>query len=153
MWIQSGGRLRYPPNPSIIRRGNHFVWIDGKWALIDGPWFKRLEAFRGDSWMPIRIHYPAPLEPIALECFLNGPYKWQAEEVEWEPMMWHPGVLMSPYAVRLPAFNSARWNEVLTKRKRVGYVTLPDGKLPALFSRLEFPEDEDWANMLMREGE
>lgn len=101
--------------------------------------------------MPIRIHYPAPLEPIALECFLNGLYNWQAEEVEWEPMMWHPGILVHPKMVRI--VRRDKWNEVLTKRKRVGYVMLPDGKLPALFSRQEFPKDECWADMLMRQGE
>ena len=151
MWIQGGGHLRYSPNPSIIRRGNHFVWIDGKWALIDGPWFKRLEALRGDSWIPVRIYYPTPSEPIALDCFLNGPpTQYRSEEVEWEPMMWHPGILVHPKMVWRAGYD--KWNEVLTKRKRVGYVMLPDGKLPALFSRLEFPKDAEWADMLMREG-
>lgn len=41
------GWRRFARQPSIVRDGNHFIQVDGKWLLIDGPWYETLNSFSG----------------------------------------------------------------------------------------------------------
>lgn len=138
-------------NPSIIRRGNHFIRMGGEiikdgWVLIDGPWFSLLEKIRGSSWVPVRLDKPI------LDIVWEDTYKLNIrplEFIEWEPMMWHPGILLHPKMVGRVDF---RWNRVLTFRKRVGYFMRPDARLPAFLNYPEWIEDEWYVDAMMQMG-
>lgn len=141
-------------NPSIVRRGNHFIRMGGEiikdgWVLIDGPWFSLLEAVRGESWMPVRLD-KAAVDLHSFMCeFTDMPIWRPLEFIEWEPMMWHPGILLHPKMVGRMDFG---WNKVLTLRKRVGYFMRPDARLPAFLNYPEWIEDEWYVDAMMGMG-
>lgn len=139
-----GVRLRELHNPSIVRRGNHFIQIDGKWALIDGPWFRYLESFQLNH---VILDYAPP--PAMVWDMQGIPYFERRDCVMWERIMWHPGHHLHPQMV---GRMDERWNDVQWKRVRGAYIMLPDGGLPAFLNHREWIGDEDWADSMMQMG-
>lgn len=125
-------------NSSIVRRGNHFIRLEGEWCLIDGPWFNYLEGFYRYSSTPIFISVVDPHPRYYKFEDFDFPSHTNIRCMEWEPRRWYPEYIYPPIIFK------DRWNEWMNGRIKTGYVLLPDGKLPA-FMGMEVPEDaDDW---------
>lgn len=121
---------------SIIRDGNHFIYFDGKWALIDGPWYESLNSFRKNHvliprYMNVSVSFLDMHSAIpASEVFQT--IKWQREKAVFSPN--------SKLFRRVDWFHP-RYRDVLrTARIRVVW-TCEGGILPALFNSILAPED------------
>lgn len=120
----------------MIRNGNHFILLEGQWCLIGGPWFEYLEKIRDGHWSPIRLAKPWSM-PV--EIFHGKiPVDRLFEEVEWEARAWCPGWLTGRQVA--PSVYE-RWLAWQGDRIRIGYVMLPDGRLPPLINMDKLPED------------
>jgi hypothetical protein len=121
----------------MIRNGNHFIYMGGgEWCLIDGPWFDYLESFQ-HTHLPIHLER-APGMPLRLVGDDARPPIISSEKICWEPRRWHPGyhsVLGEP---RL----QLRWLDYQKERTRIGYMLLPDGKVPPFIDG-DLPADEE----------
>lgn len=150
---------------SIVRRGNHFIHLDGcGWVLIDGPWYKQLEGYIDRPYMimhslkPVSIAMIDPSEPY--------PDTIETKEVTWERVKWHSGFglhfyctynsIVVEYKGHLIGFKGVRieerWQKCLSHRLRLGWRMLPDGKLPAYLCQMELEEDMMHSNYLMERG-
>ena len=132
---------------SIVRNGNHFICLEGEWCLIDGPWFDYLEWLSRGGSIPVRLHYhehgEVQLPTESMELVMST-----MKEVEWEPRMWYPAFVNPWRFAALPGLHPLRdrWNEWMARRRRRGYVLLPDGKLPPFLNRSmpEEPKTRGW---------
>ena len=120
---------------SIVRDGNHFVYLDGAgWVLIDGPWYK---AF--GQW-PYSKTLVIPITP-ELNCSVLGnnlpPDTVKIETFEWEQIRWTPGFLRGRRTIsKRNLFYWMRVDEYNRGRVKVGWRVRPNGVLPATFSAL-----------------
>ena len=124
----------------MIRRGNHFIQVDGLgWVLIDGPWYDYLSRL-GCAY----VRLPCLEEdPVPADVELLFPAMTTYSEVVWERVMWHPGTLLSRGAWR-------KVQQYLGRRTKHGWRVVPDGPLPAYVSRVEYSQALD---TLLRSGE
>jgi hypothetical protein len=132
---------------SVVRRGNHFIRLEGEWCLIDGPWFDYLSRLSYGGSMPVRFDcLDLPSTYGKLE---DVPVWRDFRYIEWLPKIWHPG-FRNPWNGKtwLTAQEMSlrdRWNSWIFGRRRIGYVLLPNGELPAFLS-MEVPDgaDRNW---------
>lgn len=116
---------------SIVRDGNHFIFLDDTgWVLIDGPWFRSLPQDR--TWY---VFWP-PTEPFAARTDIP---EINYKIIEWERVRW-----TGNFSVTLPV-NSYYWQlyeGVVEKyRIKIGWRVKPDGRLPILMNAVDW---EDW---------
>ena len=136
-----------------MRGNNHFVRLEDKWVLIDGPWYDELEQFRQLYGRHIRI---PPYDPIPAMLPLEELIVPQMSWLDWEAVRWHNGGLskqrLSRFLVektldKVASMNSL-WNfakslewltYLLTQRYYeylsnhrvfIGWCVCPDGKIP-----------------------
>ena len=121
---------------SIVRRGNHFIRLEGEWCLIDGPWFEYLRRLSNGSSMPVRLSYCDKWEPV-WSIADEPPHMGDIKEVEWLPKRWYPAHINPWRFGVLPGHHPLRdkWNEWMAGRIRKGYVLMPDGELPPFLNR------------------
>lgn len=125
----------------MIRSGNHFIRVDFKWLLIDGPWFKTLERL-SNHCRHDRVRIPAPLplslymiDPPPETVYIPAKYlEWQRTSWDWRIL----GYIEYPSREAIMAWAGRfghrpkyfAYNELCMKRYRVAWKTT-DGRLPA----------------------
>jgi len=133
---------------SIVRRGNHFIRLEGEWCLIDGPWFEYLKRLSRGCFSPVRTEVVDPhprwynFRDFNLEfgVCINPHY------LDWEQRRWYPSHV-NPFAnKRWASFRELwlhdRWQKWMGNRVKMGFVLLPFGRLPE-FIDMEIPDDAD----------
>lgn len=141
------------PYTKLIRDGNHFIGFtegewQGRWLLIDGPWFDYLESlsrsYHGHIWS-VRMRYSPP---ISTDAYLGDGCSSVSCEIAqtiitWERMRWQPWSKFpkqhNPY---IDEYLHQRWYEMASARKKIGWwLPWDDYKVPAYINHLEFVDD------------
>lgn len=135
---------------SIIRRGNHFIRLDGcGWVLIDGPWYRQLEEHRNPH---VLMYSLKPLSVAMIEESESYPDIVQTREVTWERLRWLPSHSGNVWKNFVGVCLFDRWQRLLHNRLKFGWRMLPDGVLPAYLCQPELAEDWQHSNYLMEKG-
>lgn len=122
------------PNRSIIRNGNHFIYLESLgWVLIDGPWFERMNPDLGivvfSKWRP---------RPISLIFSTTVPVLVEFEIIEWEQVNWDFPLVNYTFGSRL----YCKYREMFIRfRYKTGWRVCPDGQLPILHNALEWNDE------------
>lgn len=116
---------------SIIRDGNHFIWLDGSgWVLIDGPWFEQMRPYARGAFPVFRAPKP---RPWAFEM-ITSPYATASiEYLEWEPVSWSHSYMR--FSHEHPKWWS--WQKVNLNRIWRGWRVKGSGALPAHMGSVE----------------
>lgn len=104
---------------SIVRDGNHFIWLDGKgWVLIDGPWFRVMQDYDN------RVFKAPQPKPGRVPSGRGRNY------LEWERVYWQHGA---------PEWLSDRWiwRELEMSRCWIGWRVKGSGILPTHMGSVE----------------
>lgn len=78
---------KYVAMPSIVRDGNSFLLMDGRWLLLSGPWHEALKAHWGqlDIFIPrVRPYSLTNADPYLKEC----PVAVDFQEARWRSIKW-----------------------------------------------------------------
>lgn len=152
----------------LVRRGNHFIWLErAGWLLIDGPWYERLERLGvGFSRVNIGVFRPGDitLESPRDECspFLSPPTPMSWERVWYQPSHYTPSCYWdhsrfgSYLRARVPARSDPmnrlivllqnhlreKWRRRMRDNLKQGWLLWPDGRIPAYFAWPDWIEDE-----------
>lgn len=133
-------------NQSIVRRGNHFIRIDDKWVLIDGPWFDQLSGY-GERFVELvcPVTHLASME----ETCDPGVVTYHYTTITWKRVSWVNGVYLDWDRLYTSSFVRAR---LMMRRYHYGFMVYPDGRLPAYLNRPDEIDDEYTSERLVKMG-
>lgn len=153
--IEVGDKVKESVNTlpqTIVRRGNHFIRIEGLWVLIDGPWYDYLCSFSHSGKMRDHIRLPKPKKPTFDPMDGSLPVDLGLDTLEWYSMqLYLDDVEFAHHALRICSLKAkAKVREMFNRRIKIGWY-ISKGPLPCYLHQVEF-EPEDWWSDIINGG-